>query len=503
MINNDILTNLSVSKRLHVLAKDTVIYGLSAGLSKFLFIFLMPILTRLLTKEEYGLLDALNIMQMFLIPLIIFDFDQALSRYFYKNNSFLYKQKLISETFLMILILSLIFTLLSYIFSLKISHFYLGTTKYSLHVFIQILTIPFIALIRISTTVFRLNFSKFYFLLISLGSSATFLFLSCLLIIFYDQSVYIVLLTQLIVMSFFSLLGLFILRKYIIFKINIYNSIRMIKFAFPLTVSSLILFALSFFERLFITHYLGLSFLGLYAVASKLSNILKLANSGFISAWNPIAYSVFGAKAFSDTYQISFHLYIIIACILSLVIVFVSSIAINIIATSGYIDCLYLIPFLLFGNIFFMAYDIVSLGIKIEEKTYLFIISQLISFLSFGIFVFFTIKHFQIISVAIGFLLSRLVLFLVINKLNNYFTNVCFGISKSLFVIFISFMLSILQLYVFYNFEKWFIIIVFLVNLTAVIFVSIHFLSPVSIFFIFNKFKQIININAHSKLQSK
>ena len=41
----------------HWWIKDGLIYGLSATLAKFMGVFLAPIYTRVLSTEQYGLLD--------------------------------------------------------------------------------------------------------------------------------------------------------------------------------------------------------------------------------------------------------------------------------------------------------------------------------------------------------------------------------------------------------------------------------------------------------------
>ena len=48
------------------LVKDVIIYGIAGGLSKSLMILLLPIFTRYFTPEEYGIVDIVTSVLMFL-----------------------------------------------------------------------------------------------------------------------------------------------------------------------------------------------------------------------------------------------------------------------------------------------------------------------------------------------------------------------------------------------------------------------------------------------------
>ena len=86
------------------LAKNTLIITIGRICTQMITFFLLPLYTTILTTEEYGIVDLLNSLVMFLIPIISLQLEQAVFRKLIdnrKNNNQI--KKIISSTFLFIL----------------------------------------------------------------------------------------------------------------------------------------------------------------------------------------------------------------------------------------------------------------------------------------------------------------------------------------------------------------------------------------------------------------
>ncbi|MBK7588372.1 MAG: oligosaccharide flippase family protein [Bacteroidetes bacterium] len=90
------------------LAGESLIYGISSMLSRFIGIFLVPLYTRLLLPADYGALSLVNSTFYFIIVLAVFALDSAAARWYYDTEDINERKKTIASWFWFQLISSLI-----------------------------------------------------------------------------------------------------------------------------------------------------------------------------------------------------------------------------------------------------------------------------------------------------------------------------------------------------------------------------------------------------------
>ena len=91
------------------LAKNTAIITVGKICTQFMNFFLMPLYTSVLTPEEYGIVDLIITYSSLLMPVILFQVDQALFRFLIdvRNNN-QEKEKIISTVFVFALMQAVI-----------------------------------------------------------------------------------------------------------------------------------------------------------------------------------------------------------------------------------------------------------------------------------------------------------------------------------------------------------------------------------------------------------
>lgn len=100
------------------LLKDSFIYGASKYLSVFASIFLMPIYTRLLTPEDYGIMEIVNSWNTFVIVILPLGLSSSILRFQTDMNKDLnIRKKYLGTIFLTYLTLGGIYTILMLLFS--------------------------------------------------------------------------------------------------------------------------------------------------------------------------------------------------------------------------------------------------------------------------------------------------------------------------------------------------------------------------------------------------
>ncbi|HMQ79581.1 MAG TPA: polysaccharide biosynthesis C-terminal domain-containing protein, partial [Ignavibacteria bacterium] len=78
--------------------KESLIYGLSTYIQKFIGVFLLPLYTALLTPEDYGILDLLGTVAIISIYLVVSGTDSSLSYYFFRKEHAEERPVMVSST---------------------------------------------------------------------------------------------------------------------------------------------------------------------------------------------------------------------------------------------------------------------------------------------------------------------------------------------------------------------------------------------------------------------
>ena len=111
------------------LLEQTAIYGISSVVGRLLNYLLVPLYTRYFLPEEYGVVTELYAYVAFLIVFLTYGFETAFFRFIDKHNNL---SKVFSTAFISLLISSIIFIVLSFIYRANLSEIigYASHTNY-------------------------------------------------------------------------------------------------------------------------------------------------------------------------------------------------------------------------------------------------------------------------------------------------------------------------------------------------------------------------------------
>lgn len=438
--------NASIGERLKFLIKDSVIYGGISSASKFLHIFLLPILTRLLSQEDYGIYDTLLIISNFALVLIIAGTDSSVARFFYETKDEEDKKELISQTLFIEIGLSFLFSFILWIGSDLILRFYFGSNIYAIELKILIISLPFIALVRFTQNVLKWIFKRKEFLFVSSGSIITTILLSIVFVTLISPEIKYLFYAQLLSMSIYASVGLYCCREYLKFPVSLNTIIPQLKFGLPFTANNIITAFVPALDRYFISTFLGLGTLGVYAVGNKISQLSQIAINGFQIAWGPLAYSIMHEKNSKETYEKIFNYYVFFVAIFILSFTFISPFLIKILAAGKYSSAIFITLILLVSKLIGSISGISAIGIGLSKKTYLNLIASISKLIFTTIFIYCFINLWGILGVAIGILAGNIIYVIILNIFAFNVSEVRFSYLHPIVLIFMSFSLSILSL---------------------------------------------------------
>ena len=265
------------------LIKNTFILGIGQLIPKFMALITLPILTKHLSVNEYGIYDMILSVGSLAIPLMTLLIQQAAFRFIIDSNND--KAEIVTSTFG-------VFGILAVAWGIIIG----GASFFGIYdkVFLLIMWILYLfeSLYDIFGQIVRGLGKNFLFSCGVIIYSNANLFFVLFLLRRNDINIYSIILSSLMA---YILAFLFIGVKgrvydYIkIGKFSLTQVKRMLHYAIPIIPSSISLWVVNLSDRLLIISFLGASMNGVYAAANKIPNLCGIVYSVFNLAWTEMA----------------------------------------------------------------------------------------------------------------------------------------------------------------------------------------------------------------------
>lgn len=303
-------------KKYKELLKNVGLLTLSNFGSKLLGFFLIPLYTAILSTEEYGNFDFINVTISLLIPLLTVNISEGAWRYLLDKNISYNKKKQVCAISLKITLFSIVLII---IFSLLNNYLNLVTIlkQYCLYF---ILYYIFSAFYQFAQNVTR-GFDKLQNIAISgIINSVLMLTLNILFLVVFDFKLDGYFFAN-IIANLVSTIYLFYSIK---FSKNLDFKVRdtelqkdMINYSKPLMLNSVGWWVNNVSDRYIVTFMCGIAANGIYSVAYKIPSILSIIQSIFNQAWTVTAIKNINEKdseKFFNNIYTSYNLIMIICC---------------------------------------------------------------------------------------------------------------------------------------------------------------------------------------------
>ena len=359
------------------LLKDSLVYGIGFGVSRFLQVLVLPIIARSLSLSEYGYYSNYVIFYTIAGGVFVLGLDGSVARFFYDSEEKSYHRKIFSISFFCILLTSIVCVSAFSFFPeellrvINVPEAYKGALPYVLY------TIPALVLNNFLLSWFKWRRQRTFFLVNSIGSVLLLLlplllvrpisFLFVFKIIFFSQ----------VVIAFVSLL---LASDYIRMVFDKPLFIAMLKYGFPWMLIFFLGLSRSYIDRFFLTRYLNDDLYGVYNFSARISTLLSLVLTAFDMSFMPLAFSIWskeGAAIFFARLQSAYTLLIsTTACFIAII----SPVVIRVLGGIKYEGAEKILPFLLFSAIPLSLINFSSLGTLYAKKSFLNTVTLLVGF---------------------------------------------------------------------------------------------------------------------------
>ena len=352
------------------LASQTAIYGLSSVIGRLLNYLLVPLYTRYFLPAEYGIVTELYAYVAFLVIMLTYGFETAFFNFTKKEDN---KEKVYSTAMFSLLISSVIFIILSIIYSNTISE-WMGYGIESRYVQYFAVIIGLDAISSISFAKLREEEKAVRFAVIRLLNIFSNIGLNLYFIVYKGFGIEYIFFANLISSVITILL---LMPEMIISKFNFDTKLwkKMAIYAFPLLIAGLAGMTNETIDRILLKKLLpnpeiAASELGLYGAFYKLSIIMTLFIQTFRYAAEPFFFSQHKSNDNKKVYADVMKYFTIIMIVIFLGVTMFYDFVIGFLGEAYHDERGFLVvSILLLANLFLGIFYNLSIWYKLTEKT--------------------------------------------------------------------------------------------------------------------------------------
>jgi O-antigen/teichoic acid export membrane protein len=363
-----------ISTKIKEVALHTIIYGLANVLQSASGLFLLPILTAELTAEDFGAYSLILLVSSIASAVFYVGMTSALPRSYFDYNTPLTRRKIFTTALVILSIGALLQTVIGYAFSLEIAESFIGNPKYSIDVACGFgaAAISFVNFYLFSH--FRLNKKSVASLLFSVFSLA----LTIALTIYnLDQTpgsltavFEAIIFAQLAICIFFIIVYgsealTFGIVKDEISKLMRLGSAHIFTSVLGLLVESI--------DRVMINRYLGLSEVGYYFSALRVSLLINIILTvPFALIWQPMMVEYRYNYNIKKLFSTAFSIYLMIGGLIVILSSLFATDFLPLLIKSGVnSSVVYVFILCMVGQLFYSLPVFFSAGLTYERKYHL------------------------------------------------------------------------------------------------------------------------------------
>ncbi|WP_323593910.1 lipopolysaccharide biosynthesis protein [Aliarcobacter butzleri] len=278
---------------LKILSQNIIIYGATNGIKSLVPFLMLPILTIHLSVEDFGILSLVEVVILFLAPIVSLNIASSINVEYFKLEKKEFR-KYMTNAFLLSFISFLFISFIFIIFSKQISNM-LDTTN------TIVLWLPLFALLRVSTqvvlSIFQVSGEPKKFAIFSIGQTLLDFSLSYIFVVFYQYG-YVGRLEGIYIAFFvFSILSVYILYKRDFFSLStLFYSRDILSFGIPLIPHAIGGTIMAMSDRFFISYFYNNEYVGYYTASYQVSALMLLVGMSVNQAWTPLFFKMLKDK---------------------------------------------------------------------------------------------------------------------------------------------------------------------------------------------------------------
>jgi len=359
----------AVRQALQRLTSESLVYGLGQVGGRAVNLLMVPLLTRALTPQAYGVSDLVLAYSQTALLVLVFGMDGALARFFYDQPDREARIRMVSSSlaFRVATGTAVAFALAFVVVPLGAPS--LAGEAYRKYLTIGAFTLPFTLLTLFANDVLRVTFQPWKFIVLNLAQTAAIGGLTLYWVLGLKLGVVGVLYGKLGGDAVAAALGLLLCRHSLRPRFDGDLLRRMLGYGLPLVPVSFAYGIITGADRFFLQRSRSLEEVGVYAVAMKFFALATMGVSAFQLAFGPFAFARARAPEAPRLYARVFSLYTAVASLGGLLVSAFAPEIVRMLAPGSYRTAAGPALWLTFAAVAQGAYYVASLGIGLSLRT--------------------------------------------------------------------------------------------------------------------------------------
>lgn len=393
------------------LAGDSVIYGISGIISRFIGIFLVPVYTRIFTPQDYGAISLVTNLFTLLSIVVILGMDNSVARWYYDDETD-EDRKISLNTFLWSCFgAAAFFTILICLFHNFLAQRILKEPATATILLVTALNLPLTIFTTFTGNVLRIQRRAVATSVFTLVTSLMTIALNIVFVVVLRVGVIGVFYAQIITSAIAVVWTLALFWKLIDFRFfNRQRWKEMFLFSLPLIPGSVAFWVINLSGVYFIQSFQDAHEVGLYQIGTSLASAMALLTGAFQMAWGPFAFSIHKQENANRIYAQALTIYSAITSTSAVLITLFSYEVLSILTTPSYLGASLVAGILAYNYLIIGLGYIASVGTGIAKNNKMYGFASLASAIVLVILNLIIVPIFGKEGAALATLLSQIII---------------------------------------------------------------------------------------------
>ena len=361
---------MSLRDSLKRLSAESLVYGLGQVSGRAVNLLLVPVLTRVLLKQQFGVAELVTGYSASVLLVLVFGMDGALARFFYQQPDRGARIVMTSTSFTFRIVTATVVSLALALAAGPLATHLLGADAYAKYLRLGALTLPFTLVVLWCNDLLRVTFQPWKFVTLNVAQTVLVAGLTIALVLGRDLGVAGVLYGKLAGDAVAAALGLVLCRHHLRPRFDAAVLKRMLGYGLPLVPVAFAYGVVGSVDRWALQRHASLDEVATYALALKFFAVVTMGVSAFQLAFLPFAFSRAQDPEAPRLYARALGLFVAIATTSALACGLLAPLGILLLATPEYTAAARPAMWLCFAAVAQGAYYVAALGINLSLRNH-------------------------------------------------------------------------------------------------------------------------------------
>lgn len=359
---------MTLRESLRRLSGESLVYGLGQVSGRAVNLLLVPILTRVLLRQQYGVSELVTGYSASVLLVLVFGLDGALARFFYQQPDRGTRVRMTSSSFAFRLATGATVSLTLALLAGPLAAHFMGGAVYAKYLRIGALTLPFTLVVLWCNDLLRVTFQPWKFITLNVSQTVLVGGLTLYFVLARGLGVAGVLYGKLAGDTLAALLGVGLSRHHLRPRFDGALLRQMLGYGLPLVPVAFAYGVIGSVDRWALQHFASLDEVGTYALALKFFAVVTMGVSAFQLAFMPFAFARAQDPDSPRLYARVLGLYVAIGTGGALACGLLAPLGIRVLATHDYAAAARPALWLAFAAVAQGAYYVCALGINLSLR---------------------------------------------------------------------------------------------------------------------------------------